>query len=435
MSSTRNEHPTYPPSSHEDSRGRHRGRLRPARGVRRLRCLGARRGRRQAHLLRAVRAAAPRPGGRRHRRLRRPAHRGLQGPRPGQPGLRRAGAVLAARAPRRRPLSATPPPAPPPGRTPSRPSAPPPPAAGIALGHNGNLVNTAELRDEVARCSGAGHGRPRHAASTDSDLVTRAARRDRRRHRASRRPRCGCCPGCAGAFCLVFCDEHTLYAARDPHGVRPLVLGRLERGWVVASETAALDIVGASFVREVEPGELLAIDADGMRSARFAAPEPKGCVFEYVYLARPDTTISGRGVHATRVEIGRRLAAEAPVEADLVIPTPESGTPAAIGYAQALRHPVRPGPGEERLRRAHVHPAVARPSASSASGSSSTRCATSSAASAWSWSTTRSSAATPSARWSGCCARPARSRCTSGSPRRRCAGRASTASTSPPAPS
>ena len=166
-------------------------------------------------------------------------------------------------------------------------------------------------------------------------------------------------PTLKGAFCLVFCDEHTLYAARDPHGVHPLVLGRLDRGWVVASETAALDIVGASFVREVEPGELLAIDADGLRSEHFAPPEPKGCVFEYVYLARPDTTISGRGVQATRVEIGRRLAAEAPVEADLVIPTPESGTPAAIGFAAGVRHPVRPGSGQERLCRADLHPAVA----------------------------------------------------------------------------
>src|SRR5699024_3584043 len=119
----------------------------------------------------------------------------------------------------------------------------------------------------------------------------------------------------------------------DRHGVRPLVLGRLENGWVVASETAALDIVGASFVREVEAGELLGIDAAGLRSARFANPEPKGCVFEYVYLARPDTTISCRSVHAARQAIGRNLAKEHPAEADLVIPVPESGTPAAIGYA------------------------------------------------------------------------------------------------------
>jgi amidophosphoribosyltransferase len=142
-------------------------------------------------------------------------------------------------------------------------------------------------------------------------------------------------PRLRGAFSLVFMDEHTLYAARDAQGVRPLVLGRLERGWVVTSETAALDIVGASFVREIEPGELIAVDEDGLRSQRFAVPEPKGCVFEYIYLARPDTTIAGRSVQATRVELGRRLAREHPAEADLVIPVPESGTPAAIGYAEA----------------------------------------------------------------------------------------------------
>jgi amidophosphoribosyltransferase len=138
-------------------------------------------------------------------------------------------------------------------------------------------------------------------------------------------------------------DEHTLYAARDPQGVRPLVLGRLERGWVVASETAALDIVGASFVREVEPGELIAIDENGLRSQRFASEKRAGCVFEYVYLARPDTTISGRGVYEARVEMGRQLAREHAVEADLVIPTPESGTPAAIGYAQASGIPFGQG--------------------------------------------------------------------------------------------
>ena len=150
-------------------------------------------------------------------------------------------------------------------------------------------------------------------------------------------------PRLRGAFCFVFMDEHTLYAARDPHGIRPLVLGRLERGWVVASETAALDIVGASFVREVEPGELVVIDEDGLRSQRFAEPTPKGCVFEYVYLARPDTTISGRVVHEARVEMGRALAREHPVDADLVMPTPESGTPAAIGYAQESGIPYGQG--------------------------------------------------------------------------------------------
>ena len=205
--------------------------------------------------------------------------------------------------------------------------------SGLSLGHNGNLVNTAELRDRARELGLAVNGTNATGATTDSDLLTgllAASAADLGVEQAALR----LLPDVKGAFCLVFADETTLYAARDPHGVRPLVLGRLERGWVVASETAALDIVGASFVREVEPGELLAIDEHGLRSSRFANPEPKGCVFEYVYLARPDTTIAGRSVHAARVDIGRRLAQEAPVEADLVIPVPESGTPAAIGYAQ-----------------------------------------------------------------------------------------------------
>ncbi|MGH3550112.1 MAG: amidophosphoribosyltransferase, partial [Pseudonocardiaceae bacterium] len=197
--------------------------------------------------------------------------------------------------------------------------------SGLALGHNGNLVNTAELLEQARKV-----GAPiRNGATTDSDLITgllATGAADTGIENAAQR----LLPQLRGAFSLVFCDEGTLYAARDPQGVRPLVLGRLERGWVLASETAALDIVGANFVREVEPGELLAIDASGLRSSRFANPDPKGCVFEYVYLARPDTTIAGRGVHATRVEIGRRLAIEHPADADLVIPVPESGTPAAI---------------------------------------------------------------------------------------------------------
>jgi amidophosphoribosyltransferase len=230
--------------------------------------------------------------------------------------------------------------------------------SGIALGHNGNLVNTAELRDEVATLGTApASGRARMQSSTDSDLITElmaATAADIGVEEAAMR----LLPRLRGAFCLVFGDEQTLYAARDRHGVHPLVLGRLERGWVVASETAALDIVGASMVREVEPGELIAIDADGIRSSRFAAPEPKGCVFEYVYLARPDTAISGRSVHATRVDIGRRLAIEHPVEADLVIPTPESGTPAAIGFAQESGIPY----GQGLVKNAYVGRTFIQPS-------------------------------------------------------------------------
>ncbi|MDP9094057.1 MAG: amidophosphoribosyltransferase [Actinomycetota bacterium] len=201
---------------------------------------------------------------------------------------------------------------------------------GLALGHNGNLVNTAELAVEARE---AGLSPSAIGATTDSDLLTAllAARPDVSLEQAA----VDVLPKLRGAYSLVFMDEHTLYAARDPQGVRPLVLGRLERGWVVTSETAALDIVGASFVREIEPGEIIAIDEDGLRSQSFAAPAPKGCLFEYVYLARPDTTISGRSVHSARVEVGRRLAREHPADADLVIPVPESGTPAAIGFAEA----------------------------------------------------------------------------------------------------
>ncbi|WP_037320462.1 amidophosphoribosyltransferase [Amycolatopsis orientalis] len=213
--------------------------------------------------------------------------------------------------------------------------------SGLSFAHNGNLVNTAELRDRTAEA-----GLKPHAgltgSSSDSDLVCgllAANAADKGIEAAALE----LLPTLKGAFCLVFADESTLYAARDPHGVHPLVLGRLERGWVVASETAALDICGASFVREVEPGELIAINAEGLRSSRFANPEPKGCVFEYVYLARPDTSIAGRSVHATRVEIGRRLAGEHPADADLVMPVPESGTPAAIGYAQGSGIPYGTG--------------------------------------------------------------------------------------------
>jgi amidophosphoribosyltransferase len=201
----------------------------------------------------------------------------------------------------------------------------------LALAHNGNLTNTGDLAEMVQKLEGdsAKNGR---SATTDTEIMTALiGLQDEKNVEASA---IAVLPKLEGAFSLVFMDEKTLYAARDRHGVRPLVIGKLERGWVVASETAALDIVGAAFVREVEPGEFLAINEEGIRSQIWAKPDPKGCLFEYVYLARPDTTIAGQGVHATRVRIGKRLAIEAPVEADLVIPVPESGTPAAIGYAQ-----------------------------------------------------------------------------------------------------
>ena len=231
----------------------------------------------------------------------------------------------------------------------------------LALGHNGNLINTREL---AALLGGTDQGSAGIVATSDTDVLTalfvsdRAALSgvggvgaDAARDGGSPDPAASTVetaaatvlPLAKGAYSLVFMDEQTLYAARDPHGFRPLVLGRLNSGWVVASETAALDIVGARFVREIAPGELVCIDGRGVRSRMFAAPQPSGCLFEYVYLARPDTTISGRGVHATRVEVGRQLAAEHPADANLVIPVPESGTPAAIGFAEASGIPFGQG--------------------------------------------------------------------------------------------
>jgi amidophosphoribosyltransferase len=240
----------------------------------------------------------------------------------------------------------------------------------LALGHNGNLINTRELAGLLD--GRRAPGQVGIAATSDTDVLTALFVSDSAT--LSRAVAGGpgteagipgsfgthdlagggpvglvetaaatVLPLVKGAYSLVFMDEQTLYAARDPHGFRPLVLGRLDTGWVVASETAALDIVGARFVREIAPGELVCIDGRGVRSRTFATAQPSGCLFEYVYLARPDTTISGRGVHATRVAVGRRLAAEHPADADLVIPVPESGTPAAIGFAEASGIPFGQG--------------------------------------------------------------------------------------------
>ena len=253
------------------------------------------------------------------------------------------------------------------------------PDTSLALGHNGNLINTRELAALLAE---TGQGSGGIAATSDTDVLTAlfvsgrvppVAAADAPVVAAAGSPgdsssggpvgssasgpvgssaggptgveaaAAAVLPLAKGAYSLVFMDEQTLYAARDPHGFRPLVLGRLKGGWVVASETAALDIVGATFVREIAPGELVCINGRGVRSRTFAAPRPSGCLFEYVYLARPDTTISGRGVHATRVAVGRRLAVEHPADADLVIPVPESGTPAAIGFAEASGIPFGQG--------------------------------------------------------------------------------------------
>ncbi len=197
----------------------------------------------------------------------------------------------------------------------------------VALGHNGNLVNTTELRAELASCG------VRLGSSSDTEAIAALIAHDPRPLpdavvEAMRR--------LEGAYSVVALVEDTLVAFRDPHGIRPLSLGRIGDDWVVASETCALDLVGADVVRDVRPGEVVWIDDEGLHHAQ-ALPEGRGalCIFEHVYFARPDSRVGGVEVHAGRVRMGQRLAAEAPVDADLVMPIPDSGTPAAIGFAKA----------------------------------------------------------------------------------------------------
>ena len=229
------------------------------------------------------------------------------------------------------------------------------PEGTVALAHNGNLINTDELLTLIEER----HGTPRRGElargnTTDTAVVTTLLNTEGTLADALREVM----PRLRGAYCFTLMDETGLYAVRDPQGIRPLVLGRLERGWVVASETAALDICGATFVREVNPGEMISIDEDGLHSEQVLEPRPKGCVFEYVYLARPDTRIAGRSVNESRLEMGRQLAREHTVEADLVIPTPESGTPAAIGYAQESGIPY----GQGMVKNAYVGRTFIQPS-------------------------------------------------------------------------
>ena len=219
----------------------------------------------------------------------------------------------------------------------------------LALGHNGNLVNTAELAAQVPR---------REGATTDSDLVASLLARELP-GRELGEAALEVLPRLRGAFCFVFIDERSLYAARDPHGLRPLSIGRIPGGFVVASETCALDIVGATFVRDVEPGELVRIDERGLSSERFAqAPRRALCVFEFVYLARADSRLLGRTIHEVRRELGRRLAREAPAEADLVIPVPDTAVSAAQGYAEASGIPYGEGLMKNRyVGRTFIEPA------------------------------------------------------------------------------
>jgi amidophosphoribosyltransferase len=228
-------------------------------------------------------------------------------------------------------------------------------ATGVALAHNGNLTNTDRL---VARV-GTGVG------TTDSELMLEAVARvieDRSDDRQLEKALQQALPTFEGAFSLVLMDQGHLIGVRDPHGFRPLCLGRLGTGWVLASETAALDILGASFVREVEPGEVVVVDAGGLRSLRFAPMGPEAesrlCLFEFVYFARPDSQLYGQNIHAARQRMGRALAREAPAEADVVVPVPESGIPAAQGFAAESGIPYTDGLVKNRyVGRTFIQPA------------------------------------------------------------------------------
>jgi amidophosphoribosyltransferase len=225
-------------------------------------------------------------------------------------------------------------------------------AAEFALGHNGNLVNTAELADELGMLPGT--------VGSDSDVLAEMLARELTGRAAAvaasgaapvgtsqlEHALLGVLPRLRGAFSLVLMDQHRVIGVRDPNGFRPLCLGRLDTGWVLASESPALDVVGAHLVRELEPGEMVVIDETGWRSVRpfgEAAVEPKLCLFEFVYFARPDARLYGQIVHEARVRMGEQLAEQAPAEADLVMGVPESGIPAAEGYARRSGIPYGQG--------------------------------------------------------------------------------------------
>jgi amidophosphoribosyltransferase len=215
----------------------------------------------------------------------------------------------------------------------------------FALGHNGNLTNTEALAAEEGMLPGT--------VTSDTDLIAELVG-----NQLSRLPEevgaqdleealAEVLPRLEGAFSLVIMDGSRVIGVRDPNGFRPLCLGKLEDGgWVLASESPALDIVGAHFVRELLPGEMVVIDADGPRSLKPFPDErvnPKLCLFEFVYFARPDTRLYGRSVHQARIHIGEQLAEQAPVEADMVMGVPESGVPAAEGFARRSGIPFGQG--------------------------------------------------------------------------------------------
>ena len=207
---------------------------------------------------------------------------------------------------------------------------------GLAVAHNGNLTNGLTLRRGLIRDGAICQ------STTDTEVIVHLAAR-------SRKPRVverfiEAIRQIEGAFALVALTNKKLMGARDPYGIRPLVLGELDGRYILASETCALDIIGARFVRDIENGEVVIISEEGVESMRFAPEQPpRPCIFEYIYFARPDSIVNGRNVYQVRKTMGGELAREAPAHADVVVPVPDSGVPAALGYAQASGIPYELG--------------------------------------------------------------------------------------------
>jgi amidophosphoribosyltransferase len=206
----------------------------------------------------------------------------------------------------------------------------------IALGHNGNIVNAPLLRHELEAAGSI------FQSTSDTEVILHLYARSHRERLED--AIAASLSKVMGAFSLLFLTPDAMVAARDPWGFRPLVIGRVGSSTVIASETCALDLIDATYVRDLEPGELVVVDKDGLRSFHPFPPEPvRQCVFEHVYFARPDSLVFGRNVLATRAAMGRQLAREAPAEADIVVPVPDSGMGAALGYAEESGLPFQWG--------------------------------------------------------------------------------------------
>jgi len=207
---------------------------------------------------------------------------------------------------------------------------------GLAVAHNGNLVNANELRDRLQRDGAI------FQSGVDTEVIVHLMATSKAERTIDRIA--AALAEVRGAYSLVFLTPNELVAARDPNGFRPLVLGRIKDAVVIASETCALDLVDATYEREIEPGEVLRVSAAGCESFHPFPPAPRtSCIFEYIYFARPDSRVYDRNVYEVRKELGRQLAREQPAEADIVIPVPDSGVPAALGYAEQAGLPFEMG--------------------------------------------------------------------------------------------